>query len=118
RAYDALDAQRNSGQLTLTGDPKVGSTVSVAISGLAASQPFVLGVGLTPVVIDDESGISLLIDDMVSIRSGTANSVGESVVPIAIPPRSNLVGVSVYVQAGSFSAASVGTNAVEVVICQ
>jgi CotH kinase protein/Lamin Tail Domain len=118
RAYNALDAARNTASLALVGTPSIGTSVDAQMSGFAAGQVFNLLVGGTATMQDHAgSGLSLLVGSNLNVLRLTADAGGNASASLPIPANASLVGMSVYLQAGTQGANAVATHALEVVIC-
>ncbi|MCH2100964.1 MAG: CotH kinase family protein [Planctomycetes bacterium] len=118
RVYDALDGARTLATMSLIGTPQPGVTVTAEVAGFESGQPFDFRIGLQAVMADDlASGLSLLVAKPIQQARLIADANGMQSIPIAVPPRSSLIGLSVYVQAGVRGTSPVATNALEIVIC-
>ena len=118
RAFDALDAARNTASLSLVGAPSIGTSVDAQMSGFASGQVFNLIVGSKATMQDDPgSGLSLLVSSNLNVLRLTADAGGNATANLPIPGNASLVGLSVYLQAGTRGANAVATHALEVVIC-
>lgn len=118
RRFNALDSTRNLAAMSLSGTPSIGTTASVQVAGFGAGQLFDYRVGTQAVMLDDpSSGLSLLVSNPVQKARLSADANGEQSIPLTIPLQSNLIGVSVYAQAGIRDANPIATNAIEIVIC-
>lgn len=118
RAYNALDASRNTASLSLLGTPSIGTSVDAQISGFGAGQVFNLIVAGMPTMQDDVvSGLSLLVSNNLNVLRLTADAGGNASASLPIPGKAALVGMNVYLQAGTRGANAVASHALAVVIC-
>ena len=118
RAYDALDSARNTASLSVTGTLSIGTNVDAQMSGFVAGQVFNLIVAGKATMQDDAvSGLSLLVSNNLNVVRLTADASGNASASLPIPANASLVGMSVYLQAGTRGANAIASHALEVVIC-
>lgn len=118
RRFDALDPLRNAGTMAMSGTPSIGGSVNMAITGFAPGQGFDFVIGAQPVTVDDPlSGLTLLVEQRLDQTRIFADATGSANFPVPIPSQANLIGLTVYAQAGTRAATPAATNALQIVIC-
>ena len=120
RAYSALAYASHALSLEVGGAPAVGDTFSFVVVGGRPQAPGVLVLSPQPAYAVSGAAIVALVDlGPASVwQPLVLDPSGAGVVPVAVPPTPNLVGLRSYAQVAVFGGVSLGaSNALEIVIC-
>jgi len=119
RSFSGLDFTAHRMGLSLTGAPKVNSSVSLQSTNGPQSGTVLLFLSTAPSAFDLGGGVTLLLKaPLIGPFPLPTNAIGTATVPLQIPNDSKLSGLKVYLQAGGNDGNGLtATNAVEITIC-
>ena len=119
REFAGLDYAAHRMFLSITGSPKVNSTVSLLATNGPASGTVLLFVSVAPSALDLGGGVTVLLKaPLVGPFPLVTNAAGTATVPLTVPNDSKLAGLKAYLQAGGDDGKGLtATNAVEITIC-
>lgn len=118
RHYDAFDVRANMITLTLTGAPKIASTIPLRYERGVPNSAFATFLSANAAALSVDSRLAVMVSSPIVVLPVPSDAQGSATVSLPIPDDTKLVGARVYFQAFGMDAQGwFGSNAAEVTIC-